>query len=120
MLAFGKDDYLYLGIGDGGSGGDPWKNAQNLDTLLGKMLHLDVNQTSGYSIPEDNPFRSTENARAEIWAYGLRNPWHHAFDAASGDLWIAGVGQNKWEEINWQTAMAAYTNCYRNIVQHSG
>ena len=100
MLAFGRDDYLYLGIGDGGRGGDPWNNAQSLETLLGKMLRIDVNQPRGYSIPEDNPFSSDENARPEIWAYGLRNPWRHSFDTVTGDLWIADVGQNKWEEIN--------------------
>ena len=106
MLAFGKEGYLYLGIGDGGRSGDPWNNAQNLETLLGKVLRIDVNQTSGYSIPKDNPFADKKNkfanARAEIWAYGLRNPWRHSFDRESGDLWIADVGQNKWEEIHWQ------------------
>ena len=104
MLAFGQDGYLYLGIGDGGRGGDPWNNAQDLDTLLGKMLRVDVDQPSGYSIPKDNPFNSVEKARPEIWAYGLRNPWRHSFDASTGDLWIADVGQNQWEEINWQPA----------------
>jgi len=102
MLAFGRDGYLYLGIGDGGRGGDPWNNAQDLDTLLGKMLRIDVNGPRGYAIPEDNPFRPVEDARPEIWAYGLRNPWRHSFDAATGDLWIADVGQDQWEEINWQ------------------
>lgn len=103
MLAFGKDDYLYLGVGDGGRGGDPWNNAQNLETLLGKMLRLDVNQVSGYKIPEDNPFINEEKALPEIWAYGLRNPWRHSFDKETGDLWIADVGQNKWEEIHWRS-----------------
>ena len=102
MLTFGPDGYLYIGMGDGGRGGDPWNNAQNLDTLLGKMLRIDVNQASGYSIPEDNPFVDQENIRPEIWAYGLRNPWRHSFDFDTGDLWIADVGQNKWEEIHWQ------------------
>ena len=107
MLAFGQDDYLYLGLGDGGRGGDPWNNAQNLGTLLGKILRIDVNQATGYSIPEDNPFIDptvgNENALPEIWAYGLRNPWRHSFDRATGDLWIADVGQNKWEEIHWRS-----------------
>ena len=104
MLVFGKDGYLYLGMGDGGRGGDPWNNAQDLSTLLGKMLRIDVNQAPGYSIPADNPFNAVANARAEIWSYGLRNPWRHSIDPATGDLWIADVGQNKWEEINWQPA----------------
>lgn len=104
MLAFGQDGYLYLGIGDGGSGGDPWNNAQNLETLLGKMLRIDVNQASGYSIPGDNPFVDKENILPEIWAYGLRNPWRHSFDRKTGDLWIADVGQNKWEEIHWRSS----------------
>ena len=104
MLAFGRDGYLYIGMGDGGRGGDPWNNAQNLETLLGKMLRIDVNQATAYSIPEDNPFLSKKNSRPEIWSYGLRNPWRHSFDADSGDLWIADVGQDKWEEIHWQAA----------------
>ena len=103
MLAFGRDGYLYLGIGDGGRGGDPWDNAQNLETLLGKMLRIDVNQASGYSIPNDNPFIEQDKVRPEIWAYGLRNPWRHSFDKETGDLWIADVGQNKWEEIHWRS-----------------
>ncbi len=104
MLAFGPDGYLYIGLGDGGRGGDPWNNAQNLKTLLGKMLRIDVNKSSGYSIPTDNPFTMDKDARPEIWAYGLRNPWRHSFDRVTGDLWIADVGQNKWEEIHWQAA----------------
>ncbi len=104
MLAFGSDGYLYLGLGDGGRGGDPWNNAQNLETLLGKMLRIDVNQASGYSIPSDNPFVGKKNKLPEIWAYGLRNPWRHSFDRESGDMWIADVGQNKWEEIHWQAS----------------
>jgi len=96
MLAFGKDGYLYLGLGDGGRGGDPWNNSQNLQTLLGKMLRR-------YAIPEDNPFVDKPNALPEIWAYGLRNPWRHSFDQITGDLWVADVGQRKWEEIHWQS-----------------
>ncbi len=103
MLAFGKDGYLYLGLGDGGRGGDPWDNAQNLETLLGKMIRIDVNQSSGYLIPDDNPFVGKEKILPEIWAYGLRNPWRHSFDRETGGLWIADVGQNKWEEIHWQS-----------------
>ena len=104
MLTFGKDGYLYVGLGDGGRGGDPWNNAQNLETLLGKLLRIDVNQSTGYSIPRDNPFAKNKKVRPEIWAYGLRNPWRHSFDIQTGDLWIADVGQNKWEEIHWQPA----------------
>ncbi len=103
MLAFGYDGYLYLGIGDGGSGGDPWNNAQNLENFLGKTLRIDVNDSRGYSIPKDNPFVGQDNTLPEIWAYGLRNPWRHSFDRETGDLWIADVGQNKWEEIHWQS-----------------
>ena len=104
MLAFGKDGYLYVGMGDGGRGGDPWNNAQNKNTLLGKMLRIDVDQPFGYLIPEDNPFVKMKNIHPEIWAYGLRNPWRHSFDSKTGDLWIADVGQNKWEEVHWQSA----------------
>ncbi len=104
MLAFGKDGYLYLGLGDGGRGGDPWNNAQNLETLLGKMIRVDVNQPNSYLIPEDNPFVGDKDILPEIWAYGLRNPWRHSFDRETGDLWIADVGQNKWEEIHWQSS----------------
>lgn len=104
QLAFGPDGYLYLGLGDGGSGGDPDGNGQNLGTLLGKLLRLDVSGTSGYDVPAANPFVSDSNARGEIWAYGLRNPWRFSFDNANGDLYIADVGQNAYEEVNFQLA----------------
>jgi glucose/arabinose dehydrogenase len=97
-LAFGPDDYLYAGLGDGGSAGDPLGNGQKLTTLLGKILRLDVDSTEPYAIPADNPFGT------EIWAYGLRNPWRISFDTATGDLYIADVGQNAWEEINFLPA----------------
>jgi hypothetical protein len=103
VLAFGPDGTLYIGLGDGGSAGDPQGNAQNLNSLLGKILRLDVSGADGYTIPPDNPFASG-GGRAEIWAYGLRNPWRFAFDAATGDLFIGDVGQNAWEEINYQPA----------------
>jgi len=103
MLAFGVDGYLYLGIGDGGSGGDPWNNAQNLETYLGKMLRIDVNQATGYSVPQDNPFVEEDDVLPEIWSYGLRNPWRHSFDRDTGDIWIADVGQNRWEEVHWRS-----------------
>jgi glucose/arabinose dehydrogenase len=103
VLAFGPDDYLYIGLGDGGSAGDPQGNAQNLESLLGKILRLDVSGAEGYAIPPDNPF-ADGGGRAEIWAYGLRNPWRFAFDSATGDLFIGDVGQNAWEEIDFQPA----------------
>ena len=104
MLAFGRDGYLYVGMGDGGSGGDPWGNGQNRGVLLGKLLRLDVDKGDPYGIPPDNPFAAESGARGEIWAYGLRNPWRFSFDRASGDLYIADVGQNQYEEINFQPA----------------
>ena len=100
QLQFGPDGYLYVGMGDGGLGGDPWGNAQNLGVLLGKMLRIDVDAGDPYGIPADNPFVGTEGARPEIWAYGLRNPWRFSFDRGTGDLYIADVGQNKWEEVD--------------------
>ena len=100
MIAFGPDRMLYIGMGDGGSGGDPFGNAQNLGSLLGKMLRLDVDRATPYAIPTDNPFRGRRDARAEIWAYGLRNPWRFSFDHRSGLILIGDVGQNEYEEIN--------------------
>ncbi len=100
QLQFGPDGYLYIGMGDGGSAGDPWENAQNLEVLLGKMLRIDVDSGEPYAIPSDNPFVGQEKARPEIWAYGLRNPWRFSFDRKAGDLYIADVGQNKWEEVD--------------------
>jgi glucose/arabinose dehydrogenase len=103
QVAFGPDGYLYLATGDGGSGGDPHGNAQNLNSLLGKVLRIDVNQTANgleYGIPADNPFRDTEGARPEVYAYGLRNPWRISFDAQTGRLWAGDVGQAEVEEID--------------------
>lgn len=98
-LAFGPDGYLYISLGDGGSAGDPLQAGQSLNTLLGKILRIDVNTEGGYLIPPDNPFASS-GGLPEIWAYGLRNAWRIAFDPANGDLYIADVGQNQWEEVN--------------------
>ena len=97
---FGPDGMLYIGMGDGGSGGDPHNNGQRLDTLLGKLLRLDVNGEAPYGVPRDNPFVGRAGARGEIWAYGLRNPWRFSFDRGTGQLFLADVGQNAWEEVD--------------------
>lgn len=104
QLQFGPDGYLYIGMGDGGDGGDPLNNAQNLDSLLGKILRLNVDAGSPYAIPPDNPFVGNPNAKQEIWALGLRNPWRFSFDRLTGDLFIADVGQNNFEEVDYQQA----------------
>lgn len=99
-LAFGPDGCLYIGTGDGGSGGDPQGNGQNRDTLLGKILRIDVDRGSPYVIPLNNPFVGQSNVREEIWAYGFRNPWRFSFDRSSGRLFVGDVGQNAREEID--------------------
>ena len=102
-IHFGPDGKLYIGLGDGGSAGDPQGNGQRLDTLLAKILRIDVDGVSGasaYAIPPDNPFLGTAGARPEIWLTGLRNPWRFSFDGPTGDLWIGDVGQGAWEEID--------------------
>ncbi|HQZ18423.1 MAG TPA: PQQ-dependent sugar dehydrogenase [Vicinamibacteria bacterium] len=99
-LAFGPDGFLYIGLGDGGSGGDPQGNAQNLGTRLGKMLRIDVNGATPFAVPPDNPFVGRAGSLPEIWAYGLRNPWRFSFDRATGDLYIGDVGQGALEEID--------------------
>jgi glucose/arabinose dehydrogenase len=101
-IRFGPDGYLYIGMGDGGSGNDPLNLSQNPSSYHGKMLRLDVNQEESYGIPIDNPFVLQQDTLDEIWAMGLRNPWRFSFDRANGDLWIADVGQNALEEINKQ------------------
>lgn len=129
QLAFGPDDYLYIGVGDGGGGGDPFGNAQDPDSLLGKLLRIDVGgaitpppigafrvylplaiRSTGdpnppaYTIPPDNPFVGVAGYRPEIWALGMRNPWRFSFDRANGDLYIGDVGQNDYEEVDFQSA----------------
>ncbi|HLV36128.1 MAG TPA: PQQ-dependent sugar dehydrogenase [Spirillospora sp.] len=105
QIEFGPDSYLYISLGDGGSGGDPQNNAQNPASLLGKILRIDVDSESPYAIPNDNPISTVNPDLApEVWAWGLRNPYRFSFDRATGDLYIADVGQNQWEEINFQPA----------------
>lgn len=128
-IAFGPDGYLYIGLGDGGSGGDPQGHGQNLQTLLGSMLRIDVNNSAPagtpngipYAIPSTNPFANGEQGRPEIYAWGLRNPWRWSFDKISGDLWVADVGQNSWEEVSIITAPGNFgwngkegTHCYQS------
>ncbi len=103
-LNFGPDGYLYFGLGDGGSGGDPQNFGQNRQSFLGKMIRIDVNNGSPYAIPATNPFINDPTTLDEIWAVGLRNPWRFSFDRLTGDMWIADVGQNAWEEIDFQPA----------------
>lgn len=104
-VAFGPDGFLYIGLGDGGSADDPHGNGQNLNTYLGKILRIDVDGSETYLVPADNPFLKGEGL-PEIWAYGLRNPWRFSFDSLMGDLYIADVGQNIWEEISFLPADA--------------
>lgn len=99
-LAFGRDGFLYVALGDGGSGGDPQGHGQNLGSLLGKILRLDVDGATPYAVPAANPFVGRAGARPEIWAFGLRNPWRISIDRASGDLWIGDVGQGSREEVD--------------------
>lgn len=103
-IKFGDDGYLYIGMGDGGSGGDPFNRAQDPDELLGKMLRLDVDVDSGYAIPPDNPYYGSLSVRNEIWAMGMRNPWRFSFDRLTQNMWIGDVGQGAWEEIDVEPA----------------
>lgn len=109
-IEFGPDGYLYIGTGDGGNGGDPFNNAQNLQKYLGKLLRIDVSGPTPelpYNIPADNPFVGQDGALGEIWAFGLRNPWKYAFDSENGDLFIADVGQSIHEEVDYVAAGTA-------------
>ena len=118
QLQFGTDGMLYIGTGDGGGGGDPLGSGQNLDTLLGKILRIDV-RSLPYKIPPDNPFVGQPGKRPEIWAYGLRNPWRFSFDNATGRLYIADVGQDRREEVNVVAASAAGLNYGWNMTEGS-
>lgn len=103
QIAFGPDGFLYIGTGDGGGGGDPDLNGQNPKTLLGKILRIDPTRPAGdraYGIPPSNPFADGRDGAPEVWIYGVRNPWRFSFDAATGDLWIADVGQDLYEEVD--------------------
>lgn len=109
-LVFGPDGYLWIGTGDGGAADDRYGNGQNYNALLGSMLRLDVSGETGYTIPSDNPYAGGDDGAAAIWAKGLRNPWRYSFDRLTGDLWIADVGQNQYEEVNRVSSAAADLN----------
>src|SRR5687767_5184288 len=119
LAMFGPDGMLYLGLGDGGGGGDPDLNGQNPNTLLGALLRIDVNTGDPYSIPAGNPFIGTSGARPEIWATGLRNPWRFAFDSQGGNLYVADVGQGDREEVNVVSATRGGVNYGWNIMEGS-
>jgi len=117
LVMFGPDGMLYIGMGDGGAGGDPHRNGQNRNALLGKLLRLNVSRVEPYSIPQGNPFRGANDAKPEIWATGMRNPWRFAFDRATNLLYIADVGQNEIEEIDVEPASSAGLNYGWNIME---
>jgi glucose/arabinose dehydrogenase len=116
LVMFGPDGMLYIGMGDGGSGGDPHRNGQSRQTLLGKMLRIDVS-SDPYRIPPDNPYANGSGGKREIWAIGMRNPWRFSFDRANGLLYIADVGQNEFEEVNVAPANRAGLNYGWNIME---
>ncbi|HLE57473.1 MAG TPA: PQQ-dependent sugar dehydrogenase [Rhodothermia bacterium] len=114
---FGSDGMLYIGLGDGGSGGDPQGNGQNRGALLGKILRIDVDRGDPYAIPADNPFVGQQGARGEVWAFGLRNPWRFAFDRTAGLLYVADVGQNRFEEVDVVVSNRAGVNYGWNTME---
>jgi glucose/arabinose dehydrogenase len=125
-LKFGPDGYLYIAMGDGGSGGDPQNHGQRLNSLLGKMLRIDVNNSTvakPYAIPPGNPFTTNTLARPEIWSLGWRNPWRFSFDRLTGDMWVGDVGQNAQEEISFEPKNTGGRNygwrCYEGTLPHS-
>ena len=125
-LRFGPEGYLYIGLGDGGSAGDPENRSQNLQTLLGKMLRIDIDNTEGstnYAVPSNNPFVGDPNALDEIWSYGLRNPWRFSFDSETDELWIGDVGQGSIEEIDRAAAGISGQNygwrCYEGNQEYN-
>ncbi|MBI2401463.1 MAG: PQQ-dependent sugar dehydrogenase [Gemmatimonadetes bacterium] len=120
LVLFGPDGMLYVGLGDGGSGGDPHGYGQNRGVLLGKVLRLDVDRGDPYAIPADNPFLGVSGARGEIWAYGLRNPWRFAFDREAGLLYIADVGQNRQEEVDVAPGSAGGLNYGWSVMEGDG
>jgi glucose/arabinose dehydrogenase len=107
MIGFGPDGYLYIGLGDGGGGGDPLDTGQDRTDMLGSLLRIDVSVNGAYTIPPSNPWAAHASFRGELWNWGLRNPWRFSFDRQTGDLYIADVGQNAWEEINVEPASSA-------------
>jgi glucose/arabinose dehydrogenase len=117
LNVFGPDGMLYIGLGDGGSSGDPQRNGQNLNALLGKILRIDVDSGDPYAIPATNPFVTRAGARGEIWAYGLRNPWRFAFDALGGLLYVADVGQERFEEVSVVVSTRGGANYGWNIME---
>jgi cysteine-rich repeat protein len=120
-LAFGPDGYLYIALGDGGSGGDPQGNGQNINARLGKLLRLDIDGAAPYVSPASNPFFGATPGRDEIWAYGLRNPWRFSFDRTAGDLYIGDVGQDRFEEVDFQPVGSAGGQNYGwNVVEGNG
>jgi glucose/arabinose dehydrogenase len=117
MVEFGPDGALYISSGDGGGGGDPLDAGQDLSTMLGAILRIDVDSAEPYASPADNPFVGQPDAAAEIWAWGLRNPWRFSFDSLDGALFIADVGQNRWEEVNVEPAGAGGRNYGWNVME---
>jgi glucose/arabinose dehydrogenase len=117
MIAFDTDGMLLIATGDGGGAGDPMETGQDLSSLLGKILRIDIDSDEPYTVREDNPFVNTPDARGEIWQYGLRNPWRFSVDRETGDLWIGDVGQGSWEEINLAPAGQGGLNFGWNAVE---